>query len=84
MRSFFSRFTADSASPASPAATARKASEDAEASQLLSQASEALDQLRVATSEDWPLLNKTTRLVQQLDACVSGLRDTDKKLAWRR
>lgn len=94
---WFSRFSAPAAGsssptppPASPpaagAANAGKqhASDDAEAAALLQQAEQALNQLRVASGEDFPLLNQATRLVQAVDGCVAGMRDGEGRLAWRR
>ena len=77
---------AQQAPPAAAAAAAeRRASDDAEASKLLDQATQALNQLRVASgAPDFPLLNKATRQVQALDAFVAGLRDGDTKAVWRR
>ncbi|GAB4819430.1 hypothetical protein N2152v2_006476 [Parachlorella kessleri] len=70
------------ASPSSSASRSRS-SDDSEAAALLQQASEALEHLRTATAEDFPLLNQATRLVQQMEALVAGIRESDRKLAWR-
>ena len=70
------------ASPSSSASRSRS-SDDSEAAALLAQASQALEQLRTATAEDFPLLNQATRLVQQMEALVAGIRESDRKLAWR-
>jgi hypothetical protein len=51
---------------------------------LLEQASQALQQLKAARQEDFPLLNKSTRLVQRVQGCVHAMKDSDQKLAWRR
>ena len=69
-----------------PAASPKKQDDEAQAqaAQMLSAAEGALNKLRVATQEDWPLLNQATRLVLELEKHAMKLDSEELRAVWRR
>ena len=75
MRAFFGLGRSEAAAP----------SEEEKASRLLQAAQDALNRLRLQTSQEeaFPLLNAATRSIIELDASLSRL-PSDLQVVWRR
>lgn len=86
MKWFTSRFSPDPSKldNFSRTSSTKGQSEDEEVQLLFRKASQALAELRETPSIDFPLLNKATRLVQDVERGIAPLQSPDEKLAWQR